>query len=154
MNTERVLDLADEFFRLARHRVPPEWLETDLTMPQLKVLLTLYIDGHQTCGALASVLGLSLPTMTGILARLEGHGYLQRSRDQKDARRVISSLSTQGHDLVDRLWTSGREELASVLADTPADDLHTVERALEILIDALSAPDRAPEPARTGDERT
>ncbi len=45
MSSERVLDLADEFFRLARHRVPLDWLRTDLTMPQLKVLYTLYIDG-------------------------------------------------------------------------------------------------------------
>ena len=137
MSSERVLDLADEFFRLARHRVPLDWLRTDLTMPQLKVLLTLYIDGPQTCGALASALGLALPTMTGILARLERRGYLRRRRDSRDSRRVVSSLSRRGSELVDHLWASGREGLAGVLADVLADDLYTVERALEILIEAL-----------------
>jgi DNA-binding MarR family transcriptional regulator len=137
MSSERVLDLADEFFRLARHRVPLDWLRTDLTMPQLKVLYTLYIDGPQPCGALASALGLALPTMTGILTRLERRGYLRRRRDSRDSRRVVSSLSRRGRELVDRLWASGREELAGVLADVPADDLYTVERALEILIEAL-----------------
>lgn len=137
MSSERVLDLADEFLRLARHRVPLDWLRTDLTMPQLKVLLTLYIDGSQTCGALASALGLALPTMTGILARLERRGYLRRRRDSRDSRRVVSSLSRRGRELVDRLWASGREGLAGVLVDVPADDLYTVERALEILIEAL-----------------
>ncbi len=138
MNSERVLDLADEFFRLAHHRVPLDWLRTDLTMPQLKVLYTLYIDGPQACGALASAQGLSLPTMTGILARLERRGYLRRRRDSRDSRRVLSSLSRPGRELVDRLWTSGRDALADVLADVPADDLCTVERALEILNGALS----------------
>jgi hypothetical protein len=38
---------------------------------------------------------------------------------------------------VDRLWASGREGLAGVLVDVPEDDLYTVERALEILIEAL-----------------
>ena len=137
MSSERVLDLADEFFRLARHRVPLDWLRTDLTMPQLKVLLTLYIDGPQTCGALASALGLALPTMTGILARLERRGYLRRRRDSRDSRRVVSSLSRRGSELVDHLWASGREGLAGVLVDVPADHLYTVERALEILIEAL-----------------
>ncbi len=138
MSTDRILDLGDEFFRLARHRVPLEWLRTDLTMPQLKVLYTLYIDGPQTCGALASVLELSLPTMTGILARLERRGYLIRHRDNQDTRRVISDLSRRGRRLVDRLWASGREGLASLLADVPDDDLQTIERALEILIEALT----------------
>src|SRR3990172_9577640 len=98
MSTERVLDLAEEFFRRARHRVPMDWLRADLTMPQLKVLLALYLDGPQTCGSLASTLGLSLPTMTGILGRLERRGYLQRSRDPNDGRRFISGLSLQGED--------------------------------------------------------
>ncbi len=137
MTTERILDLADEFFRLARHRVPLDWLRTDLTMPQLKVLLTLYIDGPQTCGALASAQALSLPTMTGVLARLERRGYLRRRRDSRDSRRVISSLSRRGRDLIDRIWASGREELAAVLDDIPAQDLVTVEQALTLLIGAL-----------------
>lgn len=153
MSTERALDLAEEFFRRARHRVPVDWLRTDLTMPQLKVLLTLYLDGPQTCGSLASALGLSLPTMTGILGRLERGGYLLRSRDQEDGRRVISGLSSQGDGIVERLWAAGREELAGVLAGVGARDLQTVERALEILIDALNS-ETTPRPASVASERT
>lgn len=149
MSSERVLDLADEFFRLARDRVPLDFLRPDLTMRQLKVLYTLYIDGPQTCGALASAQVLSLPTMTGILARMERRGYLRRRRDSRDSRRVISSLSPRGRELVDRLWASGREALAGVLADVPADDLYTIESALELLIEALR-PSPAPSLAAQG----
>ncbi|MEE8347015.1 MAG: MarR family winged helix-turn-helix transcriptional regulator, partial [Dehalococcoidia bacterium] len=105
---------------------------------------TLYIDGPQTCGALASVLGLSLPTMTGILARLDRRGYLERRRDSADSRRVVSSLSPQGAELVDRMWASGREELATVLSDVRDEDLQTIERALRVLIDTLSSPAAQP----------
>lgn len=153
MSTDHVLDLADEFFRLAHHRVPLVWLRTDLTMPQLKVLYTLYIDGPQTCGALASAQDLSLPTMTGVLARLERRGYLERSRDSEDARRVISELSTDGGELVDHLWASGREGLAEVLSDVPAEELRTVERALEVLIKALQSDPAEPLPARASSHR-
>ena len=145
MSSERALDLAEEFFRRARHRVPMDWLRADLTMPQLKVLLALYLDGPQTCGSLASTLGLSLPTMTGILGRLERRGYLQRSRDPNDGRRVISGLSSEGQGMVERLWAAGREELAGVFAGITTADLQTVERALVVLIDALSA---RPSPGR------
>jgi DNA-binding MarR family transcriptional regulator len=155
MSSERVLDLADEFFRLARHRVPLDWLRTDLTMPQLKVLYTLYIDGPQACGALASTQGLSLPTMTGILARLERRGYLRRRRDSRDSRRVVSSLSRRGSELVDRLWASGREELAAVLDDIPAEELMTIEQALTSLIEALERSQSVEgHPARVPNEET
>jgi DNA-binding MarR family transcriptional regulator len=146
MGKERVLDLADEVFRLSRDRVPMDFLHSDLTMRQLKVLYTLYIDGPHTCGALASDQELSLSTMTGILARLERRGYLRRRRDSRDSRRVISTLSRRGRELVDRLWASGRDALADVLADVPADDLRTVERAMEILVEALRPSAAAPLP--------
>jgi len=155
MSTERILDLADEFFRLARHRVPLDWLRTDLTMSQLKVLYTLYIDGPQTCGALASALGLALPTMTGVLTRLERRGYLRRRRDSDDSRRVVSSLSRRGRELVDRLWASGREELAAVLDDIPAEELTTVEQALTLLIEALERSQSVEgHPAQVANEET
>ena len=153
MSTERILSLGDEFFLLARDRVPMDFLRTELTMRQLKVLYTLYLEGPQTCGALASAHEVSLPTMTGILARLERRGYLDRRRDREDARRVISDLSSEGRELVNRLWASSREGLANLLAEVPEDDLDTIERALTILIDALSAPSRPLEPASTSDER-
>ncbi len=153
MSTDRILSLGDEFFLLARDRVPMDFLRTELTMRQLKVLYTLYLEGPQTCGALASAQEVSLPTMTGILARLERRGYLDRRRDREDARRVISDLSSEGRELVNRLWASSREGLANLLAEVPEDDLDTIERALTILIDALSAPSRALEPTSAADER-
>ncbi len=139
MSTQRALGLAEEFFRLARHRMPMDWLRNDLTMPQLKVLLALYLDGPQSCGALAATQDLSLPTMTGILARLERRRYLQRRRDPRDGRRVISGLSDSGREMVEHLWAAGREELAGVFSHIPPADLRSVERALEVLIDALAA---------------
>lgn len=140
MGRERVLDLAEEFFLRARHRLPAEWLATDLTMTQLKVLLTLYVDGPQSCGHLAGTLGLSLPTMTGILARLDRRGYLQRTRDERDGRKVISGLSPRGTELMSRLWAAGREGLDEVLAMLAPGDLEIVERAFEALVKAMGPP--------------
>lgn len=146
MNTTRILDLTDRFFRIAYSRVPTGWLAADITMTQFKVLLTIFIDGPQSCGSLASALDLSLPTMTGILNRLNRRGYLKRERDKKDGRRVISGLSRKGSEMIERLWVAGREQLAQVLQGVPAEDLQALERALEIFTRAVeSAP--APQPA-------
>jgi DNA-binding MarR family transcriptional regulator len=146
MDATRVLDLTDRFFRIAYSRVPTGWLAADITMTQFKVLLTIFIDGPQSCGSLASAVDLSLPTMTGILNRLNRRGYLKRERDQKDGRRVISDLSSKGREMIERLWVAGREQLAQVLQGVPFEDLQALERALEIFTRAVeSAP--PPQPA-------
>ena len=139
MNTTRILDLTDRFFRIAYSRVPTGWLAADITMTQFKVLLTIFIDGPQSCGSLASALDLSLPTMTGILNRLNRRGYLKRERDKKDGRRVISGLSRKGSEMIERLWVAGREQLAQVLQGVPAEDLQALERALEIFTRAVES---------------
>src|SRR3990172_1092273 len=145
MNTPRILDLTGRFFRIAYSRVPTGWLAADITMTQFKVLLTIFIDGPQSCGSLASALDLSLPTMTGILNRLNRRGYLKRERDKKDGRRVISGLSRKGSEMIERLWVAGREQLAQVLQGVPAEDLQALERALEIFTRAVeSAPPPQP----------
>ena len=139
MDSSRILDLTDRFFRIAYSRVPTGWLAADITMTQFKVLLTIYIDGPQNCSSLASALDLSLPTMTGILSRLNRRGYLKRDRDPRDGRRVISGLSKKGRDMMERLWASGREQLTVVLKGVPAEDLKSLERALEVLTDAVES---------------
>ena len=148
MDSTRVLDLTDRFFRIAYSRVPTGWLAADITMTQFKVLLTIYIDGPQSCGSLASALDLSLPTMTGILNRLKRRGYLKRQRDLRDGRRVISGLSRKGREMMDRLWVAGREQLDYVLKEIPSEDLQALERALEIMTRAVESAEisRAEEP--------
>ncbi|HSP55958.1 MAG TPA: MarR family transcriptional regulator [Dehalococcoidia bacterium] len=149
MDINHVLDLTDRFFRMAYSRVPTSWLAADITMTQFKVLLTIYVDGPQSCGALASTLDLSLPTMTGILNRLNRRGYLKRERDPRDGRRVISGLSKKGREVMERLWVAGREQLAYILQGVPVEDLRALERALEIFTRAVeSVP--PPRPAEEG----
>lgn len=138
-DSTRVLDLTDRFFRIAYSRVPTGWLAADITMTQFKVLLTIFIDGPQNCSSLASTLDLSLPTMTGILNRLNRGGYLKRERDSTDGRRVISDLSRKGRGIIERLWVSGREQLAQVLQGVPTEDLQALERALEIFTRAVES---------------
>ena len=135
---ERTLDLADAFLeRLQRRPLPPEWVEADLTVPQLRVLFALYFDGPLSCGSLAETIGLSLPTLTGILERLSRRGYLDRRRSGDDRRRVISTLSPRGEHLVSRLWASAREDVAQVLEMLTPADLVSVQQTFEVLIEAL-----------------
>jgi DNA-binding MarR family transcriptional regulator len=135
---ERILSLAEGFFKAARNQVPRDWNRLNLTMPQLKVLLSLFVDGPLPCSSLAEVVGVSLPTMNGVLERLKERGLIVRRPDRQDRRRILNSLTARGHQLIDGLWTSGQDWLSELLDRMDSSDLETIEQALTIIVGALS----------------
>jgi DNA-binding MarR family transcriptional regulator len=135
---ERILALADDMFRASHNQVPRDWHRVHLTMPQLKVLVSLFVDGPLPCSSLADAMGVSLPTMNGILNRLTQRGLIVRQVDRSDRRRVLNGLSRRGRELMDRLWTSHQDWLSDILDRMDSSDLEIIERALTIIARALS----------------
>jgi DNA-binding MarR family transcriptional regulator len=135
---ERILSLAEDMFKASRNQVPRDWHRLDLTMPQLKVLFSLFVDGPLPCGSLAEAMGVSLPTMNGVLERLKERDLITRRPDRHDRRRILNSLTARGHRLIDRLWTSHQNWLSELLDRLNGADLETIEQALTIIVGALS----------------
>jgi DNA-binding MarR family transcriptional regulator len=133
--TQRVLDLQSFMFRSVRPA--REWLEVDLTMPQLKVLFILYAEDGASMGRLASALGVTLSTVTGIVDRLVEHAMVQRQEDPQDRRLVVCRLTPQGFTTVERLYQAGRLRLGNVLADLALDELRTLAAGMEALAAAF-----------------
>ncbi len=61
-------------------------------------------------GKLAALLQIHPSTLTGILKRLEGRGFLRRQVDPRDRRRVLLGLTSKGRQL--DIATSGTIETA------------------------------------------
>ena len=135
---ERILSLAEDVFKAGRNQVPRDWHRLDLTMPQLKVLLSLFVDGPLPCSSLAEAVGVSLPTMNGVLERLKDQDLIARRPDHHDRRRILNSLTARGHQLIERLWTSGQDWLSELLDRMDSSHLETIEQALTIIARALS----------------
>ncbi len=72
-----------------------------LTAPQLVVLRQIARNRATSGSALARAASLSLPTLTGILARLEAGGRVQRTRNESDKRQVPVSLTRSGAELLE-----------------------------------------------------
>jgi DNA-binding MarR family transcriptional regulator len=121
-----------------------DWLNTDLTMPQWKVLMALHAGDSRTVGELAQTLGVRLPTVSGIVDRLEAQGLVGRQSDERDRRVVRIRLTEAGSDLAGRLARVGQQRFRDWLALLCDEDLETVARAFELLAHAA---ERAPCPA-------
>lgn len=79
------------------------WVELDLSMAQLKTLITLYDAGALPIGQIAEALGIGQPTASHLVDRLVQSGYIDRTEDQIDRRRTLAELSPPGNELVEKL---------------------------------------------------
>ncbi|RDV01138.1 MarR family winged helix-turn-helix transcriptional regulator [Undibacter mobilis] len=70
--------------------------ELKLTYPQYLVMVALWAEDDQTVGEIGDKLFLESSTLTPLLKRLEGLGYLTRRRDPNDERQVRLRLTDKG----------------------------------------------------------
>ncbi|RSD10636.1 MarR family winged helix-turn-helix transcriptional regulator [Amycolatopsis eburnea] len=105
-----------------------------LTPSQSAVLNRLHRAGPATQGELAAAEHVRQQSMAATLGVLDELGYLARTPDPADRRRVVISLSPAGRDTVRGILQHREEWLAQALLDelSPA-ELDTVTRALPLL---------------------
>ena len=70
-----------------------------LTYTQYIAIVALWENDNQTVSGLGEKLFLESNTLTPILKKLEGMGYLRRQRDPADERQVVISLTDAGRSL-------------------------------------------------------
>lgn len=136
---EHVLELGARIFRELLPTIPKELLQFDLTMPQLKVVLLLFLNGPMRMSDLASGLSVSMATATGVVDRLVERDILFRESDPKDRRVVLCRLSEKGQALTDVLWQSARNRTRELLMAITIPRLKLINEALEALLQAGTA---------------
>jgi len=133
---ESTLLVAERAFRELFPILPKEWLSLDLTTPQLKVVLLLFVGGSTRMSVIASALGVSLATATGVVDRLVERGMVIRESDPDDRRVVLCRLSQKGEQTIIGLWQLAREHAKILLGAVERSKLPMVRDALQALLDA------------------
>jgi DNA-binding MarR family transcriptional regulator len=83
--------------------------ESGLTGPQLLLMQLIDTSGEITAGVIAREVSLSQATVTSIIDRLERKGLLQRVRNTDDKRKVMVSLTAEGHTALEKAPTLMQE---------------------------------------------
>jgi DNA-binding MarR family transcriptional regulator len=90
-------------------------------------------EGPLTVGALAGRLGLTLPTVSGVLADLDRAGLVDRAPDTADRRRTIVQIAP-GKAAVIRDWLDGAAApLARVLDKLTPNERDAFLKAMDLL---------------------
>lgn len=133
---ENILQLTDKAFQEWLPMLPKEWLHIDVTTSQLKVVLLIFVSGPLRMGDIASELGVSLATATGVVDRLVERGMLIREGDPKDRRVVLCRLSCEGEKLISGVWQVSRDQLGEIMRACARPQLMLITEALQVLMQA------------------
>jgi DNA-binding MarR family transcriptional regulator len=129
-----ILKLSNDIFRAIKLSIPTEWLASDMTVAQLRVLLLLYTEGASRMGSIASVIGTTLSTTTGTVDILVKKGMVVRRDDPEDRRLVICELSQQGKEMINLMWVSGQQQMEKLLHGLSLEELRKADEVAEILL--------------------
>lgn len=97
-------------------------LAGELTLTQFGVLESLYHRGPLSAGEIAEKILKSAGNLTLVLANLERDGLISRTRDPRDARRQVVSLTPAGRKRISALFPRVASAITAELAHlTPAE---------------------------------
>src|SRR5579871_582718 len=92
-----------DLFGLLQSQAAPKWANLDVSMAQIKTLITLSDVRTATIGEIAAKLGIGLPTASHLVEKLVQLGLVERAEDPEDRRRAIARLTAKGDELVRQL---------------------------------------------------
>jgi DNA-binding MarR family transcriptional regulator len=111
---------------------------TGVSPPRLSALSVLVFGGPRTIGALASIEGVTPPTMTRLVAGMAADGLVERLPDDADRRIVRVAASDRGRALL----LAGRDRrvgtLAAMVEPLTPKERRRLETASEIIERMLS----------------
>jgi DNA-binding MarR family transcriptional regulator len=131
-----ILEKQKTVFQVMQGGVSPDWLEVDLTMPQLKIIFLLNAHTRMRMSELSRVLGKNMSTTTGVVEHLVEHGLVNRETEPDDRRVVIATISDKGRELCDSLLKVGTDETNEVLGSLNFDELKIVQKGMELYFNA------------------
>ncbi len=112
-----------------------------VTAPQLATLREIVSGRHTSPMALADVLHVSQPTVTGILCRLEQQGLIQRQKSATDRRSITALATEKGRSLAASAPPLLRDQFRQELARLPNWQQTELLAALQRVAAMMHAPE-------------
>ncbi|QPE04310.1 MarR family transcriptional regulator [Microbacterium schleiferi] len=119
-------------FRFAR-RMRTERSIDSMSDGQFAVLADLYLNGPRTLGELAERERVSPPSMNRTVNCLQDTGYVERSADDNDGRKVVITITDDGRAVVDETTRRRDAWVETVLADITEQERATLTAAAAVL---------------------
>jgi DNA-binding MarR family transcriptional regulator len=110
-----------------------------ITQTQFMLLVAIQASGPVAMNELASSMKIKMPTATGLINRLSASGYVRRSSDAKDRRKVRVEITPAGMRFFEKFRRVMRRRWEEVLTVLEPAELKTFHRLVSKLRDSTSA---------------
>jgi len=136
---EIVNEVAD-LLTLQRRAYLARPLQRDISLSQHYVLAALEVRGAMTISELADLVGVTAPSASAIIDRMEERDLVRRRRDALDRRVVHVEITERGQSVVIEMAgmkQDGLRRLLSVLTEGELEDVRRGLRAVETALQRL-----------------
>lgn len=129
---QHLMDVTPHIMQAVRHEMRRH-RPSDYSVPEFRTLS--YIERHRgtSLTEVAEHIGLSKPSLSKIVTRLEAQGSIKRRAAADDKRRHTLSLTAHGQRSLDQIEQAALRSVAGRLAGLEKEELGVVAHALELL---------------------
>lgn len=113
----------------------PEWVAAELTFGQMRLLYLLSKHGPSPMSRIAEWIGVGLPTVSGIVERVERHGLVSRQHRLDDRRVVECRLTEAGQRLIDEISGMRLEMLRRFFGVLNEDEMADMARLIALVME-------------------
>ncbi len=119
----------------------------ELYMREVHFLMAVSPEESTTASELAAALDVTLGAVSQMAARLEGKGFITRTKDSKDKRQTLVTLTDTGRALRERHQAYDNacfEEISALLSRYSDEDIKALIAAEKLFQEAFLTKNRAP----------
>ena len=137
MVTEPVLLALQRATHATLHRLSAVLTDLGLTASEINALANLG-DGHaRTTSQLGTAVGAKPTTLTGVLDRLEGRGYITRAASPSDRRATVITTTAAGRRVARRIRKAMTDLERDAVAGLPPGSIEVFRTVLDALTEEL-----------------
>jgi DNA-binding MarR family transcriptional regulator len=119
---------------IRRHMESKVLADDRLSWTSFVAMWVLWVWGEMESRDLASAVGISRPTSTGVVTTLERRGYVRRRKNAEDGRMVRVSLTERGRRKIEELFPRFNAEETVVTSHLSAEQQDAMARMLRSML--------------------
>jgi DNA-binding MarR family transcriptional regulator len=136
---QKVVKLEQQAGRIIGQHAPSVWIDSGLTLTQLKSLFLIANRGSTNFRKLAQALGVTPSDVTGIVDRLVEQELVSRTQNPEDRREMTLQATDKGKTLVSNIKEAGIKHMTHILSVLSLGELSALVQGLSAFIKAADS---------------
>jgi DNA-binding MarR family transcriptional regulator len=136
---QEVVQLQRQIGRMIGQHAPSVWIDSGLTITQLRSLFLIVNRGSTNFKKLADALKVTPSNVTGIVDRLEEQDLVSRTQNPEDRREMTLQATDKGKALVFSLRETEIEQMTRILSLLSLEELTSLVEGLSAFVKAASS---------------